>query len=129
MRSLLFCLGALLLLPNPTFPQHAKPPGIVTGDTMSNQPLEPPLESRNHQINIDQVNAETQELRRLADGLPPQIDQVGEGSITEGSRGESQKDREARKAHTRRDNSVKSLLPLGMPLSTRCRPFEIEIAV
>ncbi|MFZ0580890.1 MAG: hypothetical protein WA690_25260 [Candidatus Acidiferrales bacterium] len=81
MRSLLFCLGALLLLPNPTFPQHAKPPGIVTGDTMANQPLEPPLETRNHQINMDQVNAETQELRRLADGLPPQIDQVGKGQL------------------------------------------------
>ncbi|MGC1768659.1 MAG: hypothetical protein WA785_10125, partial [Candidatus Acidiferrales bacterium] len=62
-------------------PQHAKPPGIVTGDTMANQPLEPPLETRNHQINMDQVNAETQELRRLADGLPPQIDQVGKGQL------------------------------------------------
>lgn len=81
MRSLAFCLGALLLLPNPTFPQHAKPPGIVTGDTMANQPLEPPLEARNRQINLDQVNAETQELRRLADGLPPQIDQVAKGQL------------------------------------------------
>ncbi|MGC1629925.1 MAG: hypothetical protein WA735_23930 [Candidatus Acidiferrales bacterium] len=81
MRSLVFCLGALLVLPSSTLPQHAKPPGIVTGDTMSNQPLEPPLESRNRQINIDQVNAETQELRRLADGLPPQIDQVAKGQL------------------------------------------------
>jgi hypothetical protein len=32
-------------------------------------------------INIDQVNAETQELRRLADGLPLQIDQVTKGQM------------------------------------------------
>jgi hypothetical protein len=81
MRSLVICLGALLLQPIPILPQHAKPPGILTGDTMANQPLEPPLETRNHQINIDQVNAETQELRRLADGLPPQIDQVAKGQL------------------------------------------------
>jgi prefoldin subunit 5 len=48
---------------------------------MANQPLEPPLETRNHQINLDQVNAETQELRRLVDGLPPQIDQVEKGQL------------------------------------------------
>jgi hypothetical protein len=84
MRSLLFCLSAFLLLPNPMVPQsggRAKPPGIVTGDTMANQPLEAPLEARNRQINIDQVNAETQELRRLADALPPQIDQVSKGQM------------------------------------------------
>jgi prefoldin subunit 5 len=39
------------------------------------------LETRNHQINSDQVNAETQELRRLVDGLPPQIDQVEKGQL------------------------------------------------
>ncbi len=84
MRSLLFCLSAFLLLPNPMVSQsggRAKPPGIVMADTMSNQPVEPPLEARNHQINIDQVNAETQELRRLADGLPLQIDQVTKGQM------------------------------------------------
>jgi hypothetical protein len=84
MRALLFGLSALLLLPNPMVPQsggRAKPPGIVTADTVSNQPIEAPLEARNHQINIDQVNAETQELRRLADGLPPQIEQVAKGQM------------------------------------------------
>jgi hypothetical protein len=83
MRSLL-CLSAFLLLPNPMVSQsggRAKPPGIATADTMANQPLEAPLESRSHQINFDQVNAETQELRRLADGLPLQIDQVTKGQI------------------------------------------------
>ncbi len=83
MRSLL-CLSAFLLLPNPMVSQsggRAKSPGIATADTMANQPLEAPLESRSHQINFDQVNAETQELRRLADGLPLQIDQVTKGQI------------------------------------------------
>ena len=83
MRSLL-CLSAFLLLPNPMVSQsggRAKPPGIATADTMANQPLEAPLESRSHQINFDQVTAETQELRRLADGLPLQIDQVTKGQM------------------------------------------------
>jgi hypothetical protein len=84
MRSLLFCLSALLLLPNPMVPQsggRAKPPGIVTGDTMANQPLEAPSKGGLRQVNIDQLNAETQELRRLADALPPQIDQVSKGQM------------------------------------------------
>lgn len=82
MRSLLVCLSAFLLLQKPMVPQsggRAKPPGIVTADTISNQPLEAPLGARNHQINLDQVNAESQELRRLADGLPLQIEQVSKG--------------------------------------------------
>jgi prefoldin subunit 5 len=33
------------------------------------------------QIDIDQVNSETQELRRLADALPAQIDQVTKGQL------------------------------------------------
>jgi hypothetical protein len=55
----------LLLLPNPMVPQsggRGRPAGIAAADTTSR--LEAPLESRSHQINFDQVNAETQELRR-----------------------------------------------------------------
>jgi prefoldin subunit 5 len=48
---------------------------------MANAPLEAPSTSSVRQINIDQVNAETQELRRLADGLPLQIDQVTKGQM------------------------------------------------
>jgi ABC-type transporter Mla subunit MlaD len=48
---------------------------------LSNQPLEPPAKPGPRQINIDQVNSETQELRRLADGLPAQIDQVTKGQL------------------------------------------------
>jgi hypothetical protein len=83
-RSLFSCLCFVLLLPSSTMPQsggRGRPPGIATADTMANQPLEAPLESRSHQINFDQVNAETQELRRLADGLPPQMDQVAKGQM------------------------------------------------
>jgi len=60
---------------------HAKPPGIVTADTMANQPLEAPSKPSPRQINIDQVNAEAQELRTLADGLPSQMDQVTKGQL------------------------------------------------
>jgi hypothetical protein len=83
MRSTLSFFCALLLFPIATSPQagHAKPPGITTADTMSNQPLEPPAKPGPRQINIDQVNSETQELRRLADGLPAQMDQVTKGQL------------------------------------------------
>jgi hypothetical protein len=87
MRSLFCCLCFVLLLPNSTMPQsggRAKPPGIATADTMANAPLEAPSTSSVRQINIDQVNAETQELRRLADGLPLQIDQVTKGQMPKG---------------------------------------------
>jgi hypothetical protein len=84
MRFLLLCVSVFLLVPGVGIPQvggHAKPPGITTADTMANAPLEAPSTSSVRQVNIDQVNAETQELRRLADGLPPQIDQVSKGQL------------------------------------------------
>jgi hypothetical protein len=84
MRFLLLSLCAVLLVPSITNPQvggHAKPPGITTADTMANAPLEAPSASSVRQVNIEQVNAETQELRRLAEGLPPQIDQVAKGQL------------------------------------------------
>lgn len=73
MRFLLLCLGFFLLVPGVAIPQaggRGRPPGIATADTMANAPLEAPSKSSARQVNIDQVNAETQELRRLADGLP-----------------------------------------------------------
>jgi hypothetical protein len=83
-RALLSCLCVFLIVPgilNPQAGGHAKPPGIVAADTASNQPLEPPTKPVARQINLEQLNAETQELRRLADGLPPQIDQVTKGEL------------------------------------------------
>ncbi|MGA8405558.1 MAG: hypothetical protein WB680_00125 [Candidatus Acidiferrales bacterium] len=84
MRFLLLCLGFFLLVPGVAIPQaggRGRPPGIATADTMANAPLEAPSKSSARQVNIDQVNAETQELRRLADGLPAQIDQVAKGQL------------------------------------------------
>jgi|ERR1700722_6306225 hypothetical protein len=84
MRSLVSCLFFVLLLPGAAVPQsvgHSRPAGIAAGDTLANQPVEPPMKAGPRQINIDQVNSETQELRRLADGLPAQIDQVTKGQL------------------------------------------------
>jgi hypothetical protein len=84
MRFLLLCLCMFLFAPDVAIPQaasHARPPGIATADDMANAPLEAPSKGSVRPINIDQVNAETQELRRLADGLPPQIDQVAKGQL------------------------------------------------
>jgi hypothetical protein len=84
MRSLLRAVILLSLFPVTTTPQmggHAKPSGIPAGDTLANQQIEPPMKAGPRQINIDQVNSETQELRRLADGLPAQMDQVTKGQL------------------------------------------------
>lgn len=84
MRFLPLCLCVFFLVPSVAIPQaggHPKPPGITAADTMANAPLEAPAASSVRQVNIEQVNAETQELRRLADGLPPQIDQVAKGQL------------------------------------------------
>ncbi|MFZ0885958.1 MAG: hypothetical protein WAN14_21325 [Candidatus Acidiferrales bacterium] len=84
MRFLLLCACVFLLVPSVAIPQagtHARPPGIATADTMANAPLEAPSKAGVRSVNIEQVNAETQELRRLADGLPPQIDQIGKGQL------------------------------------------------
>jgi hypothetical protein len=81
MRSLVSCLCFFLLLPNIATPQHNRPVGIAAGDTLANQSVEPPMKTGPRQINIDQVNSETQELRRLADALPAQIDQVTKGQL------------------------------------------------
>jgi hypothetical protein len=81
MRSLISVLCFFLLIPKPVIPQHSKPAGIAAGDTLANQQIEPPMKAGPRQINIDQVNSETQELRRLADALPAQMDQVTKGQL------------------------------------------------
>ena len=81
MRSLISVLCFLLLIPKPVIPQHSKPAGIAAGDTLANQQIEPPMKAGPRQINIDQVNSETQELRKLADGLPAEMDQVTKGQL------------------------------------------------
>jgi hypothetical protein len=77
MRHFPLWLCILLILPiSPAFSQRAKPPGIRTADQQSNQPVEAPLEMRSRKINIEQVKQEADELKKLADGVPAQIEQV-----------------------------------------------------
>lgn len=78
-----FCLWLCLLTAIPVFalPQHSRPPGIATGDTVANAPLEKPMEMRNKQINVQQVKQEAEELRALANALPAQIDQVANNQL------------------------------------------------
>jgi hypothetical protein len=79
MRWLGFYFCCFLLVPISASSQmggHPKPPGITTGDTLANAPLEKPVENRNRQINVQQVKQEAEELRTLANALPAQIDQM-----------------------------------------------------
>jgi hypothetical protein len=55
------------------------PPGLVEAEHQINsqsQSVEPPMEMRNRQINVEQVKQEAEELRKLADGVPAQVQQV-----------------------------------------------------
>jgi hypothetical protein len=73
------CIVTLLLLIAPvsgTLGQRVKPPGIVTADQQSNQTVEPPIEMRSRKMNVDQVKQEADELKKLADGVPAQIELV-----------------------------------------------------
>ena len=81
MRSLLRAVILLSLFPVAANSQHSKPAGTPAGDTLANQQIEPPMKPGPRQINIDQVNSEIEELRRLANGLPTQIDQVTKGQL------------------------------------------------
>jgi hypothetical protein len=56
------------------FSQHQKPPGIVTADQQSNQPLEPPMQPHSRKVDVEQVKQEADELKKLADGVPAQIE-------------------------------------------------------
>jgi paraquat-inducible protein B len=77
MRHFPLWLCILLFLPvSAVFSQRAKPPGIVTADQQSNQGLEPPMEMRNRKVDLTQVKQEADELKKLADGVPAQIEQV-----------------------------------------------------
>ncbi len=67
------------------FGEHGKgrPPGIAAGDTPVNHPLEPPVENRNKKIDLDQVKRESDELKKLADALPDEIQQVSASQMPE----------------------------------------------
>jgi hypothetical protein len=83
MRLLPLWVCVLLLLPVSAIPQEARravPPGVIQAEKVSNRPLEPPLEMRNRQV-VVQVKQEADELRRLADGVSLQIEQVTNGQL------------------------------------------------
>lgn len=61
--------------------RQQKPPGITIGDQVANAPLEKPMEMHTRQVNLDQVKQETEELRKLANALPAQIDQVANNQL------------------------------------------------
>jgi len=55
------------------------PPGLVAAGREINrqsQSVEPPMEVRSHQLNVEQVKQEADELKKLADGVPAQIEMV-----------------------------------------------------
>jgi electron transfer flavoprotein alpha/beta subunit len=77
MRQFPLWLCILFFLPVSTpSGQRAKPPGIVTADQQSNQPIEAPMEMRKQKLNVEQVKQEADELKKLADGVPAQIEMV-----------------------------------------------------
>ena len=79
MRQFPLWLGMLLLFILPVFAslvQRAKPTGIVTADQQSNQSIEPPIGTRNRKMNVDQMKQEADELKKLADDVPAQIEMV-----------------------------------------------------
>jgi len=84
MSRLPCCLFAAFLIPvyaAPLNQAHPRPPGIATGDTLANHPLESPAENHSGKIDLDQVKREAEELHKLADALPGQIQQVAAGQI------------------------------------------------
>ena len=77
MRYFPLWICILFLLPFPLASgQRAKPPGIRTADQQSNQPVEAPMEMRNKKVDLQQVKQEADELKKLADGVPAQIEQL-----------------------------------------------------
>ena len=77
MRQFPLWLCILLVLPVSATPrQRAKPPGIVTADPQSNQPIEAPMETRSRKLNVEQVKYEADELKKLADAVPAPIELV-----------------------------------------------------
>jgi len=75
-------LAILILIPACVAAQTRNrqvPPGLVEAEHQINsqsQSVEPPMEMRNRKVNVEQVKQEAEELRRLADGVPAQIQQV-----------------------------------------------------
>jgi len=70
------CLYFLLPVPPPVQATHPRPPGITEGQRQIDKPIEPPMEAHSRKMNVDQVKKEAEELKKLADGVPAQIELV-----------------------------------------------------
>ena len=82
MRLFPLWLCVFLFIPVFAFTQHhPKPPGITTGDQLANAPLEKPLENRTKTFDVAVVKQEADELRKLADALPDQIQQISSNQL------------------------------------------------
>lgn len=81
MRQSTFCLLVFLLLPASLVPQSRgrRVPGLADGEQQidsGNKSIEKPMELRNRKVDVEQIKREAEELRKLADGVPAQIQQV-----------------------------------------------------
>lgn len=77
MRHFALWICILFLFSSPlSSGQRVKPPGIVTADQQSNQGVEPPMQPHSRKIDVEQVKQEADELKKLADGVPAQIEQL-----------------------------------------------------
>ena len=86
MRLLPLSVCAFFLLPLSSIPQTATrpiPPGVIKADKVSNRPLDPPLGVRSRHVNVEQMRQESEELRKLADGIPRQIQQATSAQLPE----------------------------------------------
>ena len=70
------CLYFLLPVPPPVQATHPRPPGITEGQRQIDKPIEPPMEAHSRKMNVDQVKKEAEELKKLAEGVPAQIELV-----------------------------------------------------
>jgi hypothetical protein len=86
MRQSTFCLLVFLLLPPSLVPQSRgrRVPGLADGEQQidsGNKSIEKPMELRNQKVDVEQIKREAEELRKLADGVPPQIQQVANNQL------------------------------------------------
>jgi len=82
MRPFPLWICLVLLVPVFALSQtHPRPPGIATADTLANVPLEKPTENRSKTFDVAQVKQEADELRKLANALPDQIQQVSNNQL------------------------------------------------
>ncbi len=83
MRSALLWIALFLLCSLPTEAQRGHPiqPGLREAEKAESLPLEPPRGPMRRDIHPAQVKRDANELKRLVDALPPEIEQVTKGEL------------------------------------------------